>query len=59
MGVSGLKHVLFQVFAANFIVKILTGHPYSQAVQVHLLVQLVLVRSVLEGANVSEEEQRS
>ena len=58
MAGSGLKNVLCQVFAAHSVDKMLTGHAYSRAVRGHLLVQLVLGRIVLEGANVSEEEKR-
>lgn len=58
MAGSGLKEVLCQVFAANSVDKMLTGHAYSRAVRGHLLVQVVLAQLVLEGANVSEEEKR-
>lgn len=55
---SALKDVLCQVFAANLVDKVFTGHSYIRAVRVHLLVQLVLCQIVLEGANVSEEERK-
>lgn len=58
MAGSGLKDVLCQVFAANSVDKILTGHAYSRAIRGHLLVQLVLCRIVLEGTDVLEEEKR-
>lgn len=54
---SGLKDVLCQVFVANSVDKMLTGHAYSRAVRGHLLVQLVLGCIVLKGANVSEKEK--
>ncbi len=58
MAGSGLKDVLCQVFAANSVDKMLTGHAYSRAVRGHLLVQLVLGHIILDGANISEEEKR-
>ncbi|CAG4984765.1 unnamed protein product [Parnassius apollo] len=58
MAGSGLKDVLCQIFAANSVDKMLTGHAYSRAVRGHLLVQLVLAHIILDGANVSKEEKK-
>lgn len=55
MAGSGLKELLTTIFAENSVDKILTGHAYSRAVRVHILIHYVLATLVFDEMKLTED----
>lgn len=54
---SGLKEVLFVIFAQNSVVHILSGHAYSRAIRGHTLLQLALAHIILTELSLNYEQK--
>jgi len=57
MGGSGLKEVLFVIFAPNSVGYILSGHAYSRAIRGHTLLQLALAPIILNELSLNHEQK--